>query len=110
MQIVEFTISKDSCIIYWIWMGDVIPSKSVLAKKLENKLPPATLGGLKYFPAIPMTWQNYFRNLREFNVNPTSSLLKSINLSKCIKFSSLRKLEVADKFFGVLTKSYFLDW
>ena len=39
-------------------------------------------------------------------VAPITFWLKCINLLKCTKFCSTRKLEVADKSFGLLTKNY----
>ena len=31
-------------------------------------------------------------------------------MHKCTKFCSTDKLEVADKYFGLLTKNYLMDW
>ena len=45
-----------------------------------------------------------------FKVTPTSFWLKCINLPKCTKFCSARKLEVADKKFRFLTKKYLMNW
>ena len=45
-----------------------------------------------------------------FKVTPTTFWLKCINLSKCTKLSFRDKLEVADKYFGLLTRIYLIDW
>ena len=46
--------------------------------------------------------------IASFKVTPTTSWLKCINLSKCTESCSTRKLEVADKNFGLLTKNYLM--
>ena len=43
-------------------------------------------------------------------VTPTTFWLKWINLSKCTKFCFADKLEVADKYIGLLKKNYLMDW
>ena len=43
-------------------------------------------------------------------VTPTTFWLKCKNLPKCTKFYSIRKLEVAAKNFGVLTKNRLMHW
>ena len=45
-----------------------------------------------------------------FKVTPTTFWLKCINLSKCTKFCSTHKLEVAGKCFDVLIKNYLMEW
>ena len=49
---------------------------------------------------------------RKIKVNNLKSLfqLNRITLPKCTRFSSTRKLEVADKYFGPSTKNYFMHW
>ena len=46
----------------------------------------------------------------EIKVTPTTFWLKCINLPKCTKFCSTRKLEIADKKFSRLTKNYLMNW
>ena len=43
-------------------------------------------------------------------VTPTAFWLKCKNLPKCSKFCSTRKLEVAAKNFGLLTKNGLIHW
>ena len=43
-------------------------------------------------------------------VTPTTFWLKCKNLPKCTKFCSTRKLEVAAKSFGLLTKNRLMHW
>ena len=43
-------------------------------------------------------------------VTPTTFWLKCKNLPKCTKFCSTRKLEVAAKNFGLLTKNRLMHW
>ena len=46
----------------------------------------------------------------QFKVIPTNFWLKCINLPKYTKFCSTRKLEVADKNFGLLTNNCVMHW
>ena len=56
--------------------------------------------------ALVLNSNKYFKDV------PTSFWLKCINPSKCTEFSSTDKLDVAtaDKYFGLLTKNYLMDW
>ena len=47
---------------------------------------------------------------RDLKVTPITFWLKCTNLPKCTKFGSARKLEVADKNFGLLTKNCLMHW
>ena len=49
-------------------------------------------------------------SLLKVKVPPTTFWLKWINLPKYTRFCSIRKLEVSDKKFGLLTKSYLMNW
>ena len=53
-------------------------------------------------------WQAMFAI--HFKLTPTTFWPKCINLSKCTKFCSTRKLGVADKSFGLLTKNCLMHW
>ena len=46
----------------------------------------------------------------DFKVTLTTFWLKCTNLSKCTKFFSTDKLEVADKYVGHFTKNYLMGW
>ena len=50
------------------------------------------------------------RSRQQIKVTPTTFWLKCKNLSKCTKFCSTRKLEVAAKNFGLLTKTRLMHW
>ena len=52
----------------------------------------------------------YDRISLTLKVTPTIFWLKCINLSKRTKFCSTDKLEVADKYFGLLAENYLRDW
>ena len=57
-----------------------------------------------------LLWTDYFQTDQVIKVTPTTFWLKCINLPKCPRFCSTRKLEGADKYFRLLTKNYLMHW
>ena len=54
--------------------------------------------------------KSYSKACFAFKVTPTTFWPKCKNLPKCTKFCSTRKLEVAAKNFGLLTKNCLMHW